>query len=78
MQRGAFACGLRMSAASHYFHNSCEIALVKPLPLSYIAPTVGLWRSLVAHLLREQGVGGSNPLSPTSNSSMNGQFIFLW
>ena len=24
----------------------------------------GAWRSLVAHLLWEQGVGGSNPLSP--------------
>ena len=26
---------------------------------------VGTWRSLVAHLLWEQGVGGSNPLVPT-------------
>ena len=25
----------------------------------------GMWRSLVAHLLWEQGVGGSNPLIPT-------------
>src|SRR6266508_1905686 len=25
----------------------------------------GVWRSLVAHLLWEQGVGGSNPLTPT-------------
>jgi hypothetical protein len=24
-----------------------------------------MWRSLVAHLLWEQGVGGSNPLIPT-------------
>ena len=28
---------------------------------------IGAWRSLVAHLLWEQGVGGSNPLAPTSN-----------
>ncbi len=27
---------------------------------------VGVWRSLVAHLLWEQGVGGSNPSTPTS------------
>ena len=26
----------------------------------------GAWRSLVAHLLWEQGVGGSNPSAPTT------------
>ena len=26
----------------------------------------GAWRSLVAHLFWEQGVGGSNPLAPTN------------
>ena len=26
----------------------------------------GVWRSLVAHLLWEQGVGGSNPSTPTN------------
>ena len=31
--------------------------------------TVGEWLSLVEHLVRDQGVGGSNPLSPTSNTS---------
>ena len=29
---------------------------------------VGMWLSLVEHVLREHGVGGSNPLIPTSNS----------
>jgi hypothetical protein len=28
----------------------------------------GVWRSPVAHLLWEQGVGGSNPLTPTNLS----------
>jgi hypothetical protein len=26
---------------------------------------LGVWRSLVAHFLREEEVGGSNPLTPT-------------
>ena len=30
---------------------------------------VGEWLSLVEHLVRDQGVGGSNPLSPTNSSS---------
>jgi hypothetical protein len=34
-----------------------------------IQSLVGEWLSLVEHLVRDQGVGGSNPLSPT---------IFLW
>ena len=33
--------------------------------------TVGEWLSLVEHLVRDQGVGGSNPLSPTiSNQAL--------
>ncbi len=31
-------------------------------------PVARVWRSLVAHLLWEQGAGGSNPLTPTSAS----------
>jgi hypothetical protein len=31
-------------------------------------PRVGEWLSLVEHLVRDQGVGGSNPLSPTNLS----------
>src|SRR5215467_12991184 len=33
---------------------------------------VGEWLSLVEHLVRDQGVGGSNPLSPTNSSSKSG------
>ncbi len=29
-------------------------------------PAFGDWRSLVAHFVRDEGVGGSNPLSPTN------------
>jgi hypothetical protein len=32
---------------------------------SIAAHIVGEWLSLVEHLVRDQGVGGSNPLSPT-------------
>src|SRR5208337_3878946 len=33
-----------------------------------IQSSVGEWLSLVEHLVRDQGVGGSNPLSPTNLS----------
>jgi hypothetical protein len=36
-------------------------ALARNNPIQF-----GVWRSLVAHLLWEQGVGGSNPLTPTN------------
>src|SRR5580698_9496887 len=32
--------------------------------------TVGEWLSLVEHLVRDQGVGGSNPLSPTNTNNI--------
>src|SRR5437660_12889638 len=33
--------------------------------VAVIQNDVGEWLSLVEHLVRDQGVGGSNPLSPT-------------
>ena len=36
-----------------------------PPPSSHWMAHVGEWLSLVEHLVRDQGVGGSNPLSPT-------------
>src|ERR1019366_6805629 len=35
-------------------------------PLRSCGGSVGEWLSLVEHLVRDQGVGGSNPLSPTN------------
>ena len=32
--------------------------------------SIGEWLSLVEHLVRDQGVGGSNPLSPTIIKSL--------
>ena len=34
-----------------------------------LAPSVGVWLSLVEHCVRDAGVGGSNPLTPTILSS---------
>ena len=54
----------------HGYHpRPCWPALAGP-PLLAPVPArtgkrVGVWRSLVAHLLWEQGVGGSNPSTPT-------------
>jgi hypothetical protein len=33
------------------------------------APSVGAWRSLVARIVRDDKVGGSNPLAPTKLSN---------
>jgi hypothetical protein len=35
------------------------------LSMAHTHEFVGEWLSLVEHLVRDQGVGGSNPLSPT-------------
>ena len=38
---------------------------------------IGAWRSLVAHLLWEQGVEGSNPFAPTILSATKSNFYQL-
>src|SRR3989441_8277191 len=54
-------------------------ALTSPRPCTIIRISLvrrrarGVWRSLVAHLLWEQGVGGSNPLTPTSSMRSTGE-----
>jgi hypothetical protein len=35
---------------------------------SFTIRLVGAWLSLVEHLVRDQGVGGSNPLAPTTTN----------
>ena len=40
-------------------------------PGSKMRPAFGDWRSLVAHFVRDEGVGGSNPLSPTKFKKPN-------
>ena len=35
----------------------------------------GEWLSLVEHLVRDQGVGGSNPLSPTNKINNLHRFL---
>src|SRR6266436_1707446 len=45
-----------------------------------ISASVGAWRSLVAHLLWEQRVGGSNPSAPTTllqvvRARLGGRFV---
>ena len=44
-----------------------------PLPVGVrVTPeSGGAWRSLVAHLLWEQRVGGSNPSAPTNSGSQS-------
>ena len=37
--------------------------------------SVGEWLSLVEHLVRDQGVGGSNPLSPTNSKGLIGTHV---
>ena len=51
-------------------YNDCAAASSRRSPratvAAFLAFHVGEWLSLVEHLVRDQGVGGSNPLSPTN------------
>ena len=58
------------------FHQPIGAALPKPTP-SPMKPPVGVWRSLVAHLLWEQRVVSSNLTTPTNKSKGYGQGCFL-
>ena len=40
------------------------------MPRPSMGAPVGAWRSLVAHLLWEQRVGGSNPSAPTTSGRL--------
>ena len=50
--------------------NMLEARLQAPVGVAITTPanqaTVGVWRSLVAHLVRDEGVAGSNPATPTN------------
>ncbi len=50
--------------AEGYHRGACVSGTTQPVAARYN----GAWRSLVAHLLWEQGVGGSNPSAPTKTA----------
>src|SRR6266571_1769264 len=61
------ARGIEMRAGSQKY---CSVIILLKSACSRVpqcerTPSVGEWLSLVEHLVRDQGVGGSNPLSPT-------------
>ena len=42
-----------------------QLWILQALPFLSFVRSVGEWLSLVEHLVRDQGVAGSNPVSPT-------------
>lgn len=73
-QEAAFSSGQATPLASR------RAALAKAGPFAYKTSHHGAWRSMVAHLLWEQGVAGSNPVAPTritqKDSSTAGVLFF--
>ena len=59
-------CGDRLPHGRGSLRSQCEAPPWPPCG-TLIKSSVGAWLSLVEHLLREQGVGGSNPLAPTND-----------
>ena len=52
--------------------------LAAPQPLLYKAPSkVGVWLSLVEHRVRDAGVAGSNPATPTNYFPADWRTIFF-
>ena len=69
--RAATSAGLVAPACKHGVIHANVIIWVQSIEAhaGHMAPSnVGEWLSLVEHLVRDQGVGGSNPLSPTNLS----------
>jgi hypothetical protein len=57
-------------ASARRLYRFLQMPAIQPIESAALARKnpfqFGVWRSLVAHLLWEQGVGGSNPLTPTN------------
>ena len=60
----------------HLFKRNQGVKRARPRPNdTHLQPMFGEWLSLVEHLVRDQGVGGSNPLSPTNIFNNLQQFL---
>jgi hypothetical protein len=46
-------------------------ALFPMVMLEWLGLSIGAWLSLVEHLVRDQGVGGSNPLAPICDQQLS-------